>query len=369
MKNDKTEQIQTKAPKVTVLMAVYNGERFLSEAVESILAQTFRDFEFLIINDGSTDRTRYILASYNDPRIRIVDNEQNIGLTKSLNRGLALARGEYIARQDADDRSHSSRLEKQVSFMDEHPNVVLLGTQAVTIDESGIRFRNKPMMNKATSALAIRWQLLFDSAFIHTSVMFRRRVIYDLLGGYDENLNKNQDMELWCRVAGKHEVANLPEILVEYRYTVDSISRNYSTKDVQKVKDILTTRIDQEICVDLSLVAEWLEFWHQVTNPSLRTTPIHYTNSLHNLHQIIAAFERCYPNSRSDNEYVRCLASVYYRVLRFLTPIDRSTAFRWYFNLFSVSKTYAAYTIFMFCFLLLLPERAIAIFRPLRKLG
>src|SRR3990170_6306785 len=103
-------------PEITVLMSVYNGERFLREAIESILNQTYRDFEFLIINDGSTDSSREIILSYNDPRIRLIDNELNIGLTRSLNKGLRLARGKYIARQDADDISFRKRLEKQVAF-------------------------------------------------------------------------------------------------------------------------------------------------------------------------------------------------------------------------------------------------------------
>src|SRR4051794_29608800 len=115
-------------PKVTVLLAVYNGERYLREAIDSILGQTFQDFEFLIINDGSTDSTREIILSYHDPRIRLVDNEDNIGQTRSLNRGLALAAGQFVARQDADDISEPERLASQVAFLEIHPEVVLLGT-------------------------------------------------------------------------------------------------------------------------------------------------------------------------------------------------------------------------------------------------
>ena len=103
--------------RVTVLMPVYNAELFLSEAIESILRQTWSDFEYLIINDGSTDNSRKIISSFRDPRIRLVDNPSNLGLTKSLNKGLELAEGEYIARQDADDISHPKRLERQVQFL------------------------------------------------------------------------------------------------------------------------------------------------------------------------------------------------------------------------------------------------------------
>jgi len=117
-----------KEPKVTVLMPVYNGEKYLNEAIDSILGQTFKDFKFLIINDGSTDGTADILKSYKDSRIKVTNNEKNIGLTKSLNKGLKMAKSEYIARMDADDISLPTRLQKQVEFMDSHPKVGVCGT-------------------------------------------------------------------------------------------------------------------------------------------------------------------------------------------------------------------------------------------------
>jgi len=124
-------------PKVTVLMPVYNGERYLNEAVDSILGQTFTDFEFLIIDDASTDKTPEILRSYDDPRIRVVTNEENLGLSKSLNKGLALARGEFIARMDADDVSYPYRLQVQHEFMTQHPGAGVIGSWAEYIDRKG----------------------------------------------------------------------------------------------------------------------------------------------------------------------------------------------------------------------------------------
>src|SRR5581483_9504087 len=115
-------------PIVTVLMSVYNGERYLREAIESILVQTWQDFELVCINDGSTDQSREIVLSFNDPRIRLVDNEQNLGLAKSLNKGLMLARGNLIARQDADDISEPDRLLKQVAFLEQWSEIVLVGS-------------------------------------------------------------------------------------------------------------------------------------------------------------------------------------------------------------------------------------------------
>jgi glycosyltransferase involved in cell wall biosynthesis len=124
-------------PRISVVMSVYNGEKYLRQAIESILQQTYTDFEFIIIDDGSTDSSREIIQSYDDKRIRLVINEQNIGLTKSLNKGIRLAKGEFIARMDADDISLPQRFEKQVAYLDSHPEVGVLGTYANIIDHRG----------------------------------------------------------------------------------------------------------------------------------------------------------------------------------------------------------------------------------------
>ena len=169
---------------LTVLMSVYNGSRFLREAIESILNQTFYDFEFIIINDGSTDRTAEILATYQDKRIRIVRNSDNIGLTKSLNEGLKLARGKYIARQDADDISLPKRLERQISYLEAQPDIALLGTWANSIDERGkILWEMRPPSDPSL----LRWSMLFNNNMIHSSVMFNAAKAMDI-GGYDSSM-------------------------------------------------------------------------------------------------------------------------------------------------------------------------------------
>ena len=209
------------SPIVTVLMPVYNAENYLAEAIESILNQSWTDFEFLIINDSSTDRSREVIVSFRDPRIRLVDNRTNIGVTRSLNLGLRLAKGELIARQDADDKSHPERLSRQKSFLDAHSKVVLLGTSARAVDADG-----KPLnltLRSPLGPLAIRWTLMFNTAFIHTSVMFRRSIIWDQIGGYNESYYRTQDFELWSRIAREYAVENLPDILVERRHEYGSV--------------------------------------------------------------------------------------------------------------------------------------------------
>jgi hypothetical protein len=213
--------------KVTVLMAVYNGERYLRDAVESILCQTFQDFQFLIINDGSTDNTRDVILSYDDARIVLVDNEHNVGQTRSLNRGLELAAGELIARQDADDISEPGRLAKQATFLERHPEVALLGTWYKEIDVQGTVVGDRTLPCRTTD---IRWSLLFFCPFVHSSVMLRKSVLSEQIGFYSEALAYSQDYELWHRIARRFPIANLPEPLVRLRTTPWSMTATYGDR-------------------------------------------------------------------------------------------------------------------------------------------
>lgn len=219
---------------VTVLMPVYNADRYLVPAIESILRQTFKEFELLIINDASTDGSGKIIASFSDKRLRVVDNENNLGVTKTLNRGLHLAEGELIARQDADDLSHPERLARQVTFLRAHPDIALVGTQALIIDEWGNYKRI--LRDRPHHHIAIKWDLLFDNSFVHTSVMFRNKIVRDTLGGYDPSFVACEDYELWSRVAEVGQVANLPSCLVWHR--MHSASKREGTEESVKIPDI-----------------------------------------------------------------------------------------------------------------------------------
>lgn len=198
---------------ISVLMPVFNAERYLHEAIASILTQTYNNFEFLIINDGSTDSSRDIIKSYSDSRIRLIDNKTNKGIIFTLNRGMSLAKNEIIARQDADDISHIERLEQQVKFLNEYPDVVLVGSQGRVIDKAG-KVIDKLILPQRHDS--IRWYQCFDNSFIHSSVMFRKEIIWSEYKGYGK-LKNCEDWELWSRVVLKHEVANLPAQLVDHR--------------------------------------------------------------------------------------------------------------------------------------------------------
>ena len=257
-------------PEVTVLMAVYNGEHFLREAIDSILNQTYTDFEFLIVNDASNDRTSEILLSYTDHRIKIINNEKNHGLTRALNKGLSIAKGKYIARQDADDISHRQRFEKQVAFLQSNPRVVLLGTQARIIDEKSRVYKNQGE-TKALSHKAILYQFLFENPFIHTSVMFRKNIIYDELKGYNETFVYNQDFELWSRVIKHYEVSNLSEMLVDFRNNSQSITK-VSDQKLKAFNENFYRNVEVQIG-NLSTIltdnsfGNWPKYWTQLNVP------------------------------------------------------------------------------------------------------
>lgn len=199
-------------PKVSVLMSVYNTkEKFLREAIESILSQTFTDFEFLIVNDGSQNNSEEVILSYKDDRIKYIINEKNLGLVGSLNKGLKIAQGEYIARFDADDISLPQRLEKQVKFMDENPNVGLLGTQYES-------FPKKRISNLLTDSKLIKETLLVESnQFGHPTVMIRKSVLDNYNLQYDKRALHMEDYKMWLDISKVTEIANLSEILLHYR--------------------------------------------------------------------------------------------------------------------------------------------------------
>ena len=215
-------------PRVTVLMPVFNGEEFLQEAVESILCQTFPDFELLIINDGSTDGSREILIRLSDPRIRLIHNERNMGLIATLNHGMGLARGEYIARMDCDDVSRPERLAKQVDFLDQNPEVGICGAW----------FRKfGPGTNKVvrweTEPVAVRASMLFSCTLPHPTVMLRKALFaaHDLL--YDAAYPHAEDYDLWSRALNFMQAANLPEVLLDYRVHPHQVTQRLSEAQVE----------------------------------------------------------------------------------------------------------------------------------------
>lgn len=207
-------------PKVSVVMGVYNGAKFLREAVESVLGQTFGDFEFLITDDGSTDQSADILRQFSDPRIKVHTNAQNEGLTRCLIRGLSQARGKYIARMDADDISYPTRFQKQAEFLEAHPDHAVVGTRCHYLDSEG---KARAISGHLCTSDELGRDVWRRCPIAHGSAMFSRKYIM-ACGGYRELFRYAQDYDLWLRVMERYRAANLPDPLYGLRYHLESIT-------------------------------------------------------------------------------------------------------------------------------------------------
>jgi glycosyltransferase involved in cell wall biosynthesis len=252
------------APTVSVVLSVRNGGADLPKAIESILAQTFTNFELVAINNGSTDGTGAYLDSIPDPRVRVF-HQADAGLAAALNRGISLARGRYIARQDHDDLADPSRLAKQVAFLDAHPDHALVGTCAEIWlgDSPSGRFHDHP-----TEDHILRFDLLSNNPFVHSSVMMRKSAL-DRVGVYTTNPERQppEDYELWSRIARHYRMANLAERLTVYREVASSMSRVSARPFLQKLVTISSENLayaagataPQQIHIDIAALLHGAE--------------------------------------------------------------------------------------------------------------
>ena len=240
-------------PLVSVIMPVFNGEAYLRPAVESVLGQTIDDFEFLIVDDGCTDRSVAIIESFDDIRIRLLHNETNQGLVASLNRAFGEAKGRYLARMDADDFSLPERLEKQVAFLRDNSQIGACGTLVRTIGDGRVATSEYPL----TSA-EIRCRLLFDSALAHPTVMFRRELLEDLNMVYDPDFSHAEDFELWSRLSRVTELANIGEVLLLYRQHHNQVTNRHQQGQSASRRAIYRKQLER---LGLTASAEELALW------------------------------------------------------------------------------------------------------------
>lgn len=207
-------------PEITILMPVHNGAAYLRESAESILGQTFRDFEFLVVDDASTDHSVSILESLNDPRIRILRSAERLRFSGALNLGLDQARGSWIARMDADDIALPHRLACQRDFLKTHPDVGLCGARAIAFG-----MRRGPFFRPPLTHEEIRGYVLFDSPFVHPTVMMRRDLLERHALRFDAAFCPADDYELWSRAVRLFPAANLDRVLLHYRVHATSLTQ------------------------------------------------------------------------------------------------------------------------------------------------
>jgi glycosyltransferase involved in cell wall biosynthesis len=299
-------------------MSVHNGEPFVGAAVESILRQSWRHWEFVIIDDASTDGTPQRLAGFRDPRLRVIRNPGNLGLTASLNRGLEFARGEMVARQDADDLSHPERLSRQVAFLRAHPSVAAVGSQARLIDRRGRSLGRKdfPLGHRS-----IVFAHLLDNALAHSAVTFRRAAVREA-GGYDETFRASQDYELWSRLGERHLLANLRERLVTLRVLEGSITRTHRQPElIRRIQDEHFARLFPGRTVreeELDLIGKFRSRVEPEALPRFHAL----------LDDLLAAYGAAWPETRLTADFCRTLALIYERVGYNLLPAARRLGLR-----------------------------------------
>ena len=214
----------TSKPKISVIMSVFNHEKYLQKSIDSILSQSYKNFEFIIINDGSNKNAKKILElnKLQDKRIKVIINKKRIGLTKSLNIAIKISKGEYIARQDSDDISYFKRFEEQLNFFKKNKKVIMCGTNGILIDNNGSFLKN--IKNLENNYEKIKKKLIYENQFIHSSVMVKRNYLLEVKG-YDEKFKYAQDYDLWCRLSIKGFLTNINKILVKIRQHNESITK------------------------------------------------------------------------------------------------------------------------------------------------
>lgn len=250
---------------VSVLMTVYNGAPFVGEAVRSILEQRFQEFEFLIIDNASTDSSWEIIASFKDPRIRVVKNAENLGPPRALNQGLQLVQGKYVARMDADDVALPDRLARQVRFLEDDPECVALGTQIRMIHHAG-RSLYAPLLPTARHDMLSK--LMLSSPLSHSSVMLRRDVVLGV-GGYDEKLRHAADYQLWSSLVSRgHQIANLDEqhMLIRVHSMADGLPANrkelieeVSLVSHRNIQEFLGLAVTREEVTKMIRLLDWYD--------------------------------------------------------------------------------------------------------------
>lgn len=249
-------------------MPVHNAQDFVGKAIESILGQSFCDFEFLIFNDCSSDESEQVISSYTDPRIRYIKNAQNLGVARTLNQGLGEATGEYVVRMDGDDISHKHRLAKQVDFMDHNASVGISGTW-ITL------FGDQPrlVVRSPVGSEVVRSYMVFDNPLFHPTVIIRKKILTRFHLQYDPMFDRTEDYHLWSRAMAHCQLDNIPEPLLFFRHHKSSVTRTNAQEMARQ-----TGLVNGRLLLDMGLAAseaeiafhrrvsrgERLDFWREL---------------------------------------------------------------------------------------------------------
>lgn len=297
-------------PRVSVVMPVYNGEKYLREAVDSILMQTFTDYELIIIDDNSTDRTADILRAHPDERIKLIKNDQNCGISLTLNRGISTAQGEYIARMDCDDICSPERFMAQVQFLDENPSIDIVGSWLEIIDQN-----SKPtekMWKYIRPAMGLRWVTFFNIPVAHPAVMVRRRIFDFFAAQYDVSEEPAEDYGLWTRINLKIRFSNIQSALLKYRVHEFSISKARNTRQYETACKISQKTISSYLRNPISL-----ETINLIRMPYQAHSLEEFNSAIRVLHQLYQKFRKDHSLGPSEIAYINLdLAKKFIRISR-----------------------------------------------------
>lgn len=291
------DPILNKIPKITVLMPVYNCEPYIEEAVRSILNQTFTDFEFLIIDDFSNDNTVSIIKSIKDSRIILIEKSFNTGLTNSLNLGLNLAKGEYIARMDGDDISLPYRFSKQLNYLDSNPKVILCGTNISIIDTD--RIIKFPEKNEE-----IKMAFLNGNCMAHPSVMIRKNSLQEFNLKYDKSKEPAEDYDFWVRLLGVGELYNFQEVLLNYRVHDFQVSQK---REAEQIQTTIDTRLKMLNYLNYSFSAKEYDLLKKVMMFDLGLNSQEIKSFFILKEKMIKADPNNFFNAKAFNEYLNNL--------------------------------------------------------------
>ena len=312
-----------KDPIVSVVLPVYNGEKYIKESVDSILNQTFTDFELLIIDNASVDSTKLIIKSYSDKRIRLIENASNKGLVYSLNLGINLARGEFIARMDADDISLPARFEKQIAFLQQYPHIIACGTGFVFLYPNG---DTSSLLGNFSTPDDIRVDMHVSCPFCHPSMMIRRELIKKYNLKYIDEYCSAEDYKLWTQMCQLGDMGNVAEKLLLYRVNDECMSSYCSQK-----QKMLSQKIRHEYANQYGINSKYTLL--EALNESIPTK---------DLEIVLSAYKTIADTASSATDFTSCYRSLvkkYFKLLPIYIRIGKIKEYSKYLTFLGIIKT------------------------------
>ena len=304
-------------PNISVLLPAFNAEKYIEHAIQSILNQTYSNFELIILNDGSSDSTEEIIKSFKDTRILYINNEQNIGLVSTLNKGLKLAKGKYIARMDADDISYIDRFSKQYLFLENNPSYIICSSSRRNFNDSNNREHISYM---PVSDSAIRISSIFGTPFTHPAVMFRKEIVLENILFYDKSFKYTQDYDLWIRMLKYGKGYNFNEALLAYRKTPGSQTFNNS-KNFKNRKKIISSVQDKALkSLGIELNKDELDFIFYLSLSEYISTINFNTYTIEFIQAFFSNIESKLSQRFKINTVLLILGKRYLKILLFNSP-------------------------------------------------